>query len=81
MLQDINFYENVKIKVIPRSKKTEIIGKMDDGAIKIRLKAIPEDGKANRELLDFLDKNFGKKWELVSGTTNTRKIVRKISEK
>lgn len=78
MLQDINFYENVKIKVIPRAKKTEIIGKMDDGAIKIRLKAVPEDGKANMELLDFLDENFGKKWELVSGATNTRKVVRKI---
>lgn len=51
---------------------------MDDNSIKIKLKAIPEDGKANIELIDFLDKNFGKKWELVSGATTTRKIVRKI---
>lgn len=78
MLQDIIFGENVKIKVIPRAKKTEIIWIMDDNSVKIKLKAIPEDGKANIELLDFLDKNFGKKWELVSGATTTRKIVRKI---
>lgn len=48
--------------------------------IKIRLKAVPEDGKANAELLDFLEKNYGGKWELVSGATNTRKIVRKVEK-
>lgn len=81
MLENTDFHENVKIKVTPRAKKTEFAGKMDDGTIKIRLKAVPEDGKANAELLDFLGKNCGGKWELVSGATNTRKIVRKISEK
>lgn len=78
MLQDISLGENVKIKVIPRSKKTEIIGVMDDGSLKIRLAAVPENGKANEVLLAFLSGEYGGKWEVVSGVTNTRKIVRKI---
>lgn len=78
MLQDIVIGENVKIKVIPRSRKTEFIWIMDDGSIKIKLKAIPEDGKANKELISFLRKNFGWNWEVISGLTNTRKIVKKI---
>lgn len=43
MLQDMIFEEIVKIKVIPRAKKTEIIGTMDDGTLKIRIKAVPEN--------------------------------------
>lgn len=69
---------SLQIKVIPRARKTEWAGVMDDGSIKIRLKAVPEDGKANTELLNFLEKETGEKWEVVSGFTNTRKGVRKI---
>lgn len=43
MLQDMIFEEIVKIKVIPRGRKTEIIGTMDDGTLKIRIKAVPEN--------------------------------------
>ena len=43
MLQDMIFEEIVKIKVIPRAKKTEIIGTMDDGTLKIRIKAVPKN--------------------------------------
>lgn len=78
MLQDIAFHENVKIKVLPRSKKSEIIGKMEDGTIKIKIKAIPEDGKANTEIISFLNKNFPKKWEIVSGFTSSRKLVKRV---
>lgn len=81
MIQDNNFEKFVKIKVIPNAKKTEIIGKMDDGAIKIRVKAIPENGKANAEILKFFEKNFGEKFKIISGATNSRKILEKISEK
>lgn len=42
------------IKVIPRAKKTESAGYMDDGTLKIRLRAVPEDGAANMELCRFL---------------------------
>ena len=65
------------VKVIPRAKQTEFVGIMDDGALKIRLRAVPEDGKANEELLSFLERETGKKWEIVSGFTNSRKGVKR----
>ncbi len=71
----------LSIKVIPRAKKTEYIGQMDDGALKIRLRAVPEDGKANIELLHFLQQETAEKWEIVSGFTNQRKSVRKNIDK
>ena len=43
-----------KVKVIPRSRKTEFAGIMDDGTLKIKVAAIPGDGKANAELCAFL---------------------------
>jgi uncharacterized protein YggU (UPF0235/DUF167 family) len=46
---------------------------MDDGTLKIRLHAVPEDGKANDELLRFLEQETGEKWEIVSGYTSQRK--------
>lgn len=46
--------KTLNVKVIPRAKKTELIGYMDDGAMKVRVKAVPEDGKANIELCRFL---------------------------
>lgn len=69
---------SLHIKVIPRRKKKEFAGMMDDGAMKIRLKSIPEDGRANSELIDFLESETGRKWEIVSGWTSTRKVVKNI---
>ena len=51
---------------------------MTDGTLKIRLKAVPEDGEANTELLEFLSRETGSKWEIVAGWTSMRKEVRKI---
>lgn len=70
---------SLTIKVIPRARKTEYIGCMSDGALKIRLAAVPEDGKANAELLRFLEEVTGNIWEIVSGITNSRKVVRNKS--
>lgn len=75
-MQIPNDNKTITVKVIPRAKKTEYIGIMDDGTYKIRLKAVPEDGKANEELLKFLEKETGGKWEIVSGWTRTRKIIK-----
>lgn len=68
----------LSIKVIPRAKKTEYVWQMDDGTLKIRLHAVPEDGKANDELLRFLEQETGEKWEIVSGYTSQRKWLRRL---
>ena len=70
---------DLKVKVIPRSPRSEIAGTMADGTLKVRIKAVPEDGKANRELCAFLAKHYGvayDKVELLAGATSTRKLVR-----
>ena len=69
--------QTLQVKVIPRARKTEYVGLMDDGTYKIRLRAVPEDGKANDELLEYLEWETGEKWEIVSGWTSARKVVRK----
>lgn len=72
---------SLTIKVIPRAQRTEIIGTMSDGALKIRLAAVPEDGKANIELCRHLSEVYGKDWEVVSGKTGTRKVVKMKQKK
>ena len=66
-----------RVKVIPRSAKTEIVGTMADGTLKIRIAALPEKGKANEELIRFLAAHYGVKGvEIISGHTAALKIVR-----
>ncbi len=69
----------LNIKVIPRAAKTEMAGEMADGTLKVRVKAVPEDGKANEELCTFLARHFGVARgdvEIVTGGTSQRKRVR-----
>ena len=52
----------LRIKVIPKSPKNEVTEIMKDESgeetIKIRIKAIPEKGKANTELIKFLSQEL-----------------------
>lgn len=69
----------LNLKVIPRAAKTELAGEMADGTLKVRVKAVPEDGKANEELCAFLARHYGvsrNAVEIVSGATSQRKRVR-----
>ena len=66
-----------RVKVIPRSAKTEIVGRMADGTLKIKIAAPPEKGKANAELIRFLEAHFKvDSVEIISGHTAALKIVR-----
>lgn len=51
-----HFY--LRVKVLPKSSKNEVVDIMDDETIKIRIKAVPEKGKANVELVKFLRKDM-----------------------
>jgi len=67
----------IRVKVIPRSAKTEIAGTMADGTIKVRVAAPPEKGKANEALLKFLAAHYKVSGaEIVSGHTAALKMVR-----
>lgn len=67
------------VKVIPRSSKSEVNEVMADGALKVKLCAVPEKGHANEELNRVLAEYFGvpkSHVELLSGETSRRKRVR-----
>ena len=67
----------LRVKVIPRSAKTEIVGTMADGTLKIKIAAPPEKGRANAELIRFLRAHYGvEQVEIISGQTAGLKIVR-----
>ncbi|MEP7366216.1 MAG: DUF167 domain-containing protein [Acidobacteriota bacterium] len=70
---------HLTVKVIPRSSKSEVIGEMADGTLKVKLAAVPEKGKANEELCTVLAHHFNvppRDIEIISGLTSTRKRVR-----
>lgn len=66
----------LRVKVIPRSAKTEIVGKMADGTLKIRVAAPPEKNKANDELIRFLAAHYGvDQVKIISGHSSALKMV------
>ena len=48
----------LEIKAVPNAPKTELSGFMENGVLKIKVKAAPEKGKANKELIHFLAELF-----------------------
>lgn len=69
----------IQIKVIPKSRETAFVEKMDDDTYKIRVKAAPEKGKANDELIRFLSKTLNIRKDeilIISGHTDTRKLLK-----
>ncbi|WP_031498679.1 DUF167 domain-containing protein [Bryobacter aggregatus] len=67
------------VKVIPRAVRSEVIGTMADGALKVKVAAVPENGKANEELCKVLAAHFSvakSSVEVIAGHTGTRKQVR-----
>ncbi|MCD6296843.1 MAG: YggU family protein [Deltaproteobacteria bacterium] len=69
---------DIKVKVLPRSSRNQIIG-VEDGIFKIKLIAPPVDGKANKALIEFLAKRLGLakgSVEIISGERSRQKSVR-----
>jgi len=65
------------IKVVPGAKKTRVVGRYGN-AIKVQVGAPPEDGKANRAVLELLAAALGVKPQQLSitrGQTQPRKTV------
>ena len=69
----------LRVKVTPKSPKTEVFAVLDDDTVKIRLRAIPEKWKANMELINFLAKELEirkNSIELISWATDKIKLIR-----
>lgn len=68
----------IKIRVLPRSSRNEVVGEMADGTLKVKLTAPPVDGRANEALIkllaDYLDINKSK-IKIVTGAANKNKTV------
>lgn len=68
----------LRVKVMPRSARSEIAGALADGTLKIKIAAPPEKGKANEELIAFLAAHYGvppSAVRIVSGHSAPRKLV------
>lgn len=77
-LKDKGEYLEIAIKVIPNAKKTEAVG-VENDALKVRLSALPIEGRANEELIAFFSKNFKiakSDVDIISGELGRNKRVR-----
>ncbi len=66
------------IRVIPRSKKNEVVKVLSDGTIRIRVTAPPVEGKANEALIKYLSKILGvskSKVEIIGGEKGRNKLI------
>jgi hypothetical protein len=63
----------INVKVKPNSGKQEV-EKVEEIYV-VKLKSVPEDGKANLELMKILRRYFGKEIRIKSGFTSRKKIV------
>ncbi len=67
----------IRVKVISKSPKNEIVEQMEDETYKIRVAAIPVKGAANEELCRFLKKSLkASDVAIVSGGRNKVKLIR-----
>ena len=67
----------LKVLLQPRASKNEVTG-TQDGRLKLRLKAPPVDGEANKALIAYLAKFFDIKKvqiEITAGLSSRRKTV------
>ena len=69
---------DIRVKVIPKSSRTELAGILPDGTWRIKVAAAPEKGRANQALCEFLAEHFRvakSKVRIVSGETSHLKRI------
>lgn len=68
----------IRVKVIPNSSKNHIQLMEDGVTYKVKIKAVPEKNKANKELIEFLAEHFKvekSKVSIKSGNQSQIKLV------
>ncbi|MFZ1947953.1 MAG: DUF167 domain-containing protein [bacterium] len=69
----------LKVRVSPKALKGEVVGWMDDGALKVRVVAAPEGGRANIELLRLVAEELEipvRQVLLAGGSGSTNKMLK-----
>lgn len=69
---------HLPLKVVPGSKQTEIVGKLGN-RLKVKVQAPPEDGKANRAVVEYIAQELGiskQQIELVFGSSSPEKLLK-----
>lgn len=67
----------ITVKVVPRAKKRDI-RKQPDGSYKIKVLSPPIDGRANKEVIDIIAREYGvkpSKVKIISGEKAREKVV------
>lgn len=67
----------IMVKVVPNAQKNELI-EFVDSVLKVRVKAPPDKGKANEELIEFLSQEFSipkSKIQILSGHSSRLKKI------
>ena len=78
-IQFDNNIGKISVKIVPNSSKNMFIGLMKDGNYKIKLMALPEKNKANKELIQLIALEVAiseRKIQIISGKTSTKKTLR-----
>jgi uncharacterized protein (TIGR00251 family) len=73
----------IALHVIPKASKNEVVGWVDDAngqkALKVKVTAAPEDGKANKAVITLLAKTWGcaaRDLEIAGGATSRHKKLK-----
>lgn len=67
----------LKVRIIPGAAHQKIVGWLED-ALKIKVQAPPEDGKANKAVIALLAKHMGiaqKRIQVKQGHANSNKVL------
>ncbi len=67
-------HNKIALRVTPNASQTKLIE--DNGKLKLYVKSIPEDNKANREVINFFKKEFNLKVLIDKGEKSREKIVK-----
>jgi uncharacterized protein (TIGR00251 family) len=76
-VEDFIYTRRLKIIVKPNSPKTEIKGwDKEKEALRVNVKAEPEKGKANKEVIKFFTKFLKKKVAITHGLVSKQKVLK-----
>ena len=68
----------IDVKVVPRAAKDEIVGWLED-ALKVRVQAPPQDGRANRALEELLAEALSLKKNAVTVTSGRASAHKRVA--